>query len=162
MPNTLIIPLLICLLGYFQIKSLIATFSRISKITTNGLSFQYHTFILILKSNFRVTASSTPLLDSAWQIIQKVYRPSTASAHRTHFKSYQAFTIFMKLPIDITLHRVLAFLEFQPTKLTSVKVIRKYLSAISSTASLCRLEHSAVSHPLTLRYDRALSLNSPF
>ena len=95
-------------------------------------------------------------------MIQRAYRPSTASAHRTHFTSYLAFVTFMELPLVINLHNILAFLEYLHQNSLSVKVIKNYLSSISTMASFYHLDRSAISHPIVLRYLRGLSLSSPF
>ena len=108
------------------------------------------------------TPASTTLLDSAWQVIHRAYRPSTLSAHRTHFRTYLAFIIFMDLPKEITLHNILTFLEYLHKNALSVKVIRNYLASISTMASLYNLDHAVVTHPLVNRYLRGLSLHSPF
>ena len=80
----------------------------------------------------------------------------------TYFKTYLGFTIFMNLPTDIILHNILTFLQYLYQNSISVKVIKNYLSSISTMASFYNLDHSAVSHPLTTRFIRGLSLHSPF
>ena len=70
--------------------------------------------------------------------------------------------MFMELLKDITLHNILTFLEYLHKNSISVKVIRNYLSSISTMASFYNLDHSAVAHPQVTRYLRGLSIHSPF
>ena len=57
---------------------------------------------------------------------------------------------------------VLAFLEYLYQNLISPKVIRNYLSSITSMASLYNLDPSAAFHPSISRFLKSLSINSPF
>ena len=68
----------------------------------------------------------------------------------------------MELPLVINLHNILAFLEYLHQNSLYVKVIKNYLSLISTMASLYLLDCTAISHPFVLRYLRGLYLSSPF
>ena len=78
------------------------------------------------------------------------------------FQNLSSIYHLHELPTDINLHNILTFLQYLHQNSISVKVIKNYLSSISTMASLYNLDHSAISHPLTTRYIRGLSLYSPF
>ena len=74
------------------------------------------------------------LMDNAWHGIDQAYRPSTVAAHTTHFKTFLAFLIFMKLPIQISVHNVLTFLEYLYCRQISPAVLKKSVSINSQFA----------------------------
>ena len=106
--------------------------------------------------------SSLQLLNSAWQKMDQAYRPSTSSAHRTHFRTFISFIYFMDLPMSVTLHNVLVFLEYLHQNSLSPKVIKNYLSSIATMSKAYSIDYTATYHPAVLRYIRGLSLTSPF
>ena len=108
------------------------------------------------------SSSSAPLLLQACRRIHQAYRPSTSSAHLLHFKTYLSFLIFMDLPITISVHNVLTFLEYLFQNLISPKVISSYLSSIHSKAAIYNLDISPLSHPAILRFIRSININSKF
>ena len=57
---------------------------------------------------------------------------------------------------------MLAFLEYLHQNCISPKVIKNYLSSITSTASLYNLDPSPAFHPSILRFLRSISINSTF
>ena len=109
-----------------------------------------------------MSSSALQLLTSAWQKINQAYRPSTSSAHRTHFRIFISFMYFMGLPIAVILHNLLVFFEYLHQNTLSVKVIKNYLSSIATVAKSYNMDYSASHHRAVLRYLRGLSLTSPF
>ena len=90
------------------------------------------------------------------------YEPSTNRAHRLHFQTFLAFVIFMDIPISLSLHNVLAFLEYLYQKALSPKVMKNYVSSLSTMAKNFGLDHQALFHQALFRYRRSIQLNSPF
>ena len=72
------------------------------------------------------------LLRAALSRKRTAYRPATRNAHLTHVKTYLAFTIFMKLPVELNVHSVLAFLEYLYTNFVSYKVMLNYDSSLKN------------------------------
>ena len=108
------------------------------------------------------SSSSAPLLIQACRRIHQAYRPSTTSAHLLHFRTYLSFLIFMDLPITISVHNILTFLEYLYQSLISPKAIASYLSYIHAKASIYNLNTSSLSHPAITRFIRSININSKF
>ena len=72
---------------------------------------------------------------TAWSRIQQAYRQSTYSAHRTHLRTFLSFLYSSNLPFIFTLSSGLAFLEYLYQNHISPKVIKNYLSSITTMAS---------------------------
>ena len=68
----------------------------------------------------------------------------------------------MDLPISLSLHNVLAFLEYLYQKALSPNVIKNYVSSLSTMAKNFGLDHEALFHQVVFRYLRSIQLNSPF
>ena len=106
--------------------------------------------------------SSLHLLNGAWTRIDQAFRPSTASAHCTHFRTFIAFLLFLNLPVVISTHNVLVFLEYLVKSSISPKVVKNYLSSIASMASFYRIPHQAIQSEPVKRFLRSISINSSF
>ena len=102
------------------------------------------------------------LLSSAWNRIITAHRPATTQAHKTHFKTYLSVMLFYGLPVDFTAQNVLIFMEFLVNNQLSCRVIRDYISSLSSLGRFYGLDTSPLSHPAVSRFLRSLSINSPF
>ena len=85
-------------------------------------------------------------------------RPSTTSGHRTHVRAYCAFLHVMDLPLTVTLHNLVVFIEYFHQNLISHKVIASYVSSIRSTAELYNLLTRPFSHPAVTRLLRSISI----
>ena len=90
------------------------------------------------------------------------YRPSTTASHLLHFRTVLSFLVFMNLPVAMTVHNILTFLEYLYINSLSPKVIKKYLSSIASMARQLNLETSSFHHHMVQRYLRSISINSRF
>ena len=162
MLRVIITQLLTFSLDYLQTKLLTNFFFRISKKIINGSKFPYRIFTLICLSNFRSYCffNQTPgfsLADHP-ESLQTIYSVCSQDT----FQMIPSFHYIHELPVSITLYNMLTFLEYLHQNSLSIKVIKNYLSSIFTMASLYNLHHSAVFHPLTVRYIRGLSLHSPF
>ena len=104
---------------------------------------------------------SSKFLASAWERVITAHRPATVASQKTHFKTYLSFLFFYHLPQDFLCPNLLAFLEFLYQNLLSPKVIRNYLSSLSSLCSLFRIS-SDCNHPALARFLRSISINSHF
>ena len=101
-------------------------------------------------------------MSTAWSRIMNSHRPSTNRAHRLYFQTFLAFVIFMGFPVLLSLHNVLAFLEYLYQKALSPKVIKNYVSSLSTMAKNFGLDHQDLFHQAIFRYLRSIQLNSPF
>ena len=108
------------------------------------------------------TPGSLLLMYSTWHRIDQAFRPSTLAAHTTHFKTFLAYLVFMKLPIQISVHNVLTFLEYLYCRQISPAVLRNYVSSIRSMGTKFLLDVSPLSHFTIDRYIRSVSINSQF
>ena len=99
---------------------------------------------------------------TAWSRIDKAYRLSRTTAHRTHLRTYLSFLCFTNSPFIITLSNILAFLEYLYQNNISLKVIKNYLSSISTMAKFYQINHPDIFHPSVARYVRCISINSSF
>ena len=99
---------------------------------------------------------------TAWSRIDQAYRQSTSTAHRTHLRAFLSFLYFTKLPLTFTLSNVLAFLEYLYQNHISPKVIKNYLSSITTMAKFYQLDHQYIFHPSVTRYIRSISINIRF
>ena len=68
----------------------------------------------------------------------------------------------MGLPVSLSVHNILVFLEYLYQNQLSPKVIKNYLSSISSMARFYRLSDSSLSDSAISRYIRCISINSRF
>ena len=106
------------------------------------------------------TPASMQLISSASSRIHTAFRPSTRSSHSTHFKTFLAFTVFMKLPPSFSLQSFLCFLEFLRVNHISPKVIRNYLSSLRSMAKLYKIPSESLYHHSVNLYMRSIIINS--
>ena len=103
-----------------------------------------------------------PLISSAWNRTQQAFRPSTRSAHYTHFKTYLSFTGYMKVAPHLTVATVLAFMEYLTQNAISPKVLQNYISSIRTVAKSYGWDTSALSHYSVSHLLRSLRINSTF
>ena len=68
----------------------------------------------------------------------------------------------MDLPVSLFVHNILSFLEYLYQNGLSPKVIRNYLSSISSVSKFFSLDVSPLSHISVSHYLRSISINSSF
>ena len=107
--------------------------------------------------------ASAHLLGSVWDKISTAYRPSTSTAHVTHFKTYLAYITFMDLPLQINIHNVLTFIEYLHSNALSHKVISNYLSSLATMAQRYNIKHGGTLKPSAVtRLMRSISINSKF
>ena len=83
---------------------------------------------------------------AAWNRIDQAYRPSTSAAHRAHFKTLLSFLFFTYSSFAITLTNILVFLKYLYQNQISPKVIKNYLSSISTMAKFYQIDHQDVFH----------------
>ena len=67
----------------------------------------------------------------------------------------------MNLPIRCNVHKILTFLEYLYCNKLSPKVIKNYLSSLTSMAKRYDLEHTVFYDHTVTRYIRIISINSP-
>ena len=72
------------------------------------------------------------------------------------------FWIFYGLSVNVTAQNLLIFMEFLSRNQLSHRVIRNYLSSLSSMAQFYGLDTSHLSHPAVSIFLRSLSINSSF
>ena len=101
-------------------------------------------------------------MQSAWTRISAAFRPSTNRAHQLHFKTFLAFVLFMKLPVNFSLHNILAFLEYLYQNCISPQVIKNYVSSLNSMARIYNIPAEDLSHVAVSHYLRSISINSTF
>ena len=89
------------------------------------------------------------------------YRPSTLSAHLVHIRTYLAFVTFMGLPVELSLHSLLAFLEYLHINSISHKVILNYIS-LKKAVIKYKWHPEVLSHRLIGDFLRSISINSRF
>ena len=68
----------------------------------------------------------------------------------------------MDLPVSLSVHNILSFLEYLYQNGLSPKVIKNYLSSISSVSKNFNLDISSLSHISVAHYLRSISINSSF
>ena len=68
----------------------------------------------------------------------------------------------MSLPVEVSVHNILVFLEYLYINSLSPKVIKNYLSSISSMARQLNFDTSNCYHHMVQRYLRSISINSKF
>ena len=68
----------------------------------------------------------------------------------------------MNIPVEISVHNMLVFWEYLYTNSLSPKVIKNYLSSISSMAHQLNRDPSNCYHHMVQRYLRSISINSKF
>ena len=79
-----------------------------------------------------MTSHSNHLFEAAWSRVAASHRPSTSAAHCLHFRTFLSFLIFLHLPLVISVHNLLIFLEYLYNNSLSPKVIKNYLASIST------------------------------
>ena len=83
------------------------------------------------------------------------------TSQKTHFKTYLSFLFFYRLPQDFLCSNLLAFLEFLYQNKLSPKVIRNYVSSLSSLCLLYQIP-SDCHHPSVGRFLLSIAINSQF
>ena len=68
----------------------------------------------------------------------------------------------MSLPVDLSVHSLLAFLEYLYSNHISYKVILNYISSLKSAAKQYRWDLAVFTHHLIQAYVRSISINSSF
>ena len=68
----------------------------------------------------------------------------------------------MALPIDISLHNILAFLQYLHENAISPKVIRNYISSVHAQAQFYGMNCEIMAHEAIARFLRSISINSKF
>ena len=106
-----------------------------------------------------MAAPSSSLASAAWR---RIKRPVTRYAHTTHLKTYLSFMVFMDLPLQFTLHSVLAFLEYLYVNNISHRLISNYLASLRSLAKRYDWDPAVLSHQLLLSYLRSITRNTYF
>ena len=91
--------------------------------------------------------------------INKAFRPSTDSAHRTHLKTYISFLIHLRLPMDFQLSSIIAFMKYLNINSISPQVIQTYISSLRTMAAFFGLPHSLSHYSVQLML-RSLRINS--
>ena len=95
------------------------------------------------------------------ELIKHIDHPAS-TAHKTHLRTFLSFLYFTNLPLTFTLSNILAFLEYLYQNHISPKVIKNYLSSITTMAKFYQLDHQDIFHPSVTRYIRSISTNSRF
>ena len=108
------------------------------------------------------TDTSRPLLQAALGRLDQAYRPPTTASHSLHFRTFLAFLVFMNLPVVVSVHNVLIFLEYLYTNSLPPKVIKNYLSSMASMTKQLNLDTSNAYHHMVQRCLRSISINSKF
>ena len=70
--------------------------------------------------------------------------------------------VFMQLPIVISVHNILIFLEYLYNNALLPKVIKNYLSPISSATVFYHLDPRPLADPDISRFIRSITINSTF
>ena len=68
----------------------------------------------------------------------------------------------MALPIEISLHNILAFLQYLHENALSPKVIKNYMSSVHSQAQFYGMKCEIRTHEAVARFLRSISINSKF
>ena len=105
---------------------------------------------------------SSGLVGSALNRVKYAYRPSTRSAHHTHIRTYLSFTIFMSLPVEPSVHSLLAFLAFLHINSISYKVLLNYMSSLKTAGKKYGWNLAPFDQHLIASYLRSISINSNF
>ena len=103
-----------------------------------------------------------PLLQAALGRLDQAYRPSTTASHLLHFRTFLAFLVFMNLPVAMSVHNILIFLEYLYINSLSPRVIKNYLSSLATMARQFNFDTSNFYHHMIQRYLRSISINSRF
>ena len=83
------------------------------------------------------------------------------TSQRTHFKTYLSFLFFYCLPQDFSCSNLLGFVEFLYQNKLSPKVIKNYVSSLSTLCSLYQIPCDC-HHPAVARFLQSISINSQF
>lgn len=100
------------------------------------------------------------LTQGAWQHLNSAFRPSTSSAHRTHFRTFILYTLHFELNMDISLPTVLSFMQYLYMNGISPKVIGNYISSIRTMCAWYDIDHGALSHHKVFLLLRSFKINN--
>ena len=89
------------------------------------------------------------------------HRPATVTSQKIHFKTYLSFLFFYSLPQEFSCSNLLGFLDFLYQNKLPPKVIRNYVSSLSSLCSLYQIPCDC-HHPAVDRFLHSISNNSQF
>ena len=94
--------------------------------------------------------------------LQGAFRPSTARACTTMFRTFMCFCVYLNLNVkNLDVDGILAFMECLHVNQVSVNMISNYLSDIRAKFVVLGLNPSALDHKKVKYYIRALKLNRP-
>ena len=105
-----------------------------------------------------ISDAGCPYISGALKRAMTPYRPKTMSSYRRQFHTFLCFSIKNKAPTVLSVHNLIAFLEFLVACNLSPRAIANYVSAIKSYASLYQLPVCWMSNQLIANYIRALHI----
>ena len=126
------------------------------------MQFLFNTLPWITLSDFRLDPRPSGLaiisLESSHHCTQTSYSTSSPDT----LQVFLSDLIFYNLPIELSAHNLLIFLEFFTKSNLSPKVVRNYCSSVVSLAQFYGWNTAPASHPAVIRFLRAISINSHF
>ena len=105
-----------------------------------------------------ISDAGCPYTTGALKRAMTPYRPKTMTSYRRQFHTFLCFSIKNKAPTVLSVHNLIAFLEFLVACNLSPRAISNYASAIKSYASLYQLPIDWMSNQLISNYIRALHI----
>ena len=120
-----------------------------------NINYTYYTLFL---GNRRLDSLAT----KATTRLQGAFRPSTAKAYATMFRTFVCFCVYLSVDVrNLDVEGILAFMECLHVNQVSASMIANYLAAIRAKLVVLGLNPSPLDHKKVKYYVRALKLNRP-
>ena len=117
-----------------------------------------YTYYTLLLGNRRLDS----LAMKATTRLQGAFRPSTAKAYATMFRTFVCFCVYLSVDVrNLDVEGILAFMECLHVNQVSANMIANYLAAIRAKLVVLGLNPSPLDHKKVKYYVRALKLNRP-
>ena len=102
------------------------------------------------------------LVDGASQRVKAAFRPKTRRCYQLLFRNFVGFCCLADILIqDISLHSVMAYLEYLALNKVSVHMVANNVAAIKANFVMYGIDHSVMEHPRVKYFLKSMRINRP-
>ena len=102
------------------------------------------------------------LVDGASQRVKAAFRPKTRRCYQLLFRNFVGFCCLADILIqDVSLHSVMAYLEYLALNKVSVHMVANNVAAIKANFVMYGIDHSVMAHPRVKYFLKSMRINRP-
>ena len=102
------------------------------------------------------------LVDGASERVKSAFRPKTRRCYQLLFRNFVGFCCIADILIkDISLHSVMAYLEYLALNKVSVHMVANNVAAIKANLVMYGIDHSVMEHPRIKYFLKCMRINRP-